>query len=155
MDTDASLFTTGFIRLEAYLNNLTTAHKDLNEFWLGSEYDWDKNRIKIYSTYKFLGSKTRSRFKDYTIAEFKEACSEILRTLRIHGLVDPDAGKTYFDRGFTYSSFFSQFGFVRKNQPADWSKKLDHIFDLQVIVSLKPKVTCKGPLLSKSILFVE
>ena len=140
MSKEVSLFSFGLFRLDGYMKELET--KQLAEFW--AAYVWDENRIRLWAM---------SLHKQ--VAATKDNCTNLMRAIRNHGLVDP-TGKPYLDVGSKYSGFFQPIGYSEKNEPENLRQKMDQIFVVHVRIHDKSgnKIYCKGPLLSNKV-FIE
>ena len=116
---------------------------DAAAFW--AVYVWEKNRIRL-SALSF----------ERQVAATKEKCTELMRAIREHGLVNPNTGKPYLDDGSAYSEFFQPVGYVLKDEPENLRQKLEQIFEVHVRIHDKSgnKIYCKGPLLSNKV-FIE
>ncbi len=141
MSKEVSLFSFGLFQLDLFIKELETEHAA--NFW--AIYVWDKNRIQLWAL-----SHRRQ------VAATKDKCTQLMRAIREHGLVNPNSGKLYLDDGSTYSGFFQPIGYTLEDEPEKLRQKLDKIFEVHVSISDKPgsNIYCKGPLISNKV-FIE
>ncbi len=141
MSKEVSLFSFGLFQLDLFIKELETEHAA--GFWAG--YVWDKNRIRLWAL-----------SVERQVAPTKDDCTELMRAIREHGLVNPNSGKLYLDEGSRYSGFFQPIGYVLKDEPENLRQKLEQIFEVHVRIHDKSgnNIYCKGPLLSNKV-FIE
>ena len=137
MSKEVSLFSFGLFQLDGYMKRLMTTEPTAR-FW--AEYVWDENRIHLWAL-----SHRRQ------VAATKDNCTQLMRTIRIHGGAVPAEGESS-----AYSWFFRPIGYVVKDEPENLLQKLDQIFEIHVRILDKSgnKIYCKGPLLSNKV-FIE
>lgn len=146
MNEPMTLFDWGLQQLTAAMNSVHL--KDGPKLMIMTNYDWDKNRIKI-SAYSFENSMTRTNAKKW--------CRETINAVRSHLLINPKTGEPLLGDSSVLARYFAHDGFEKKNRPKGVGKELDDITEISGTFMLNSKsnkkVVCQGPLRSTKILF--
>jgi hypothetical protein len=138
MQEPATLWDLGMLGLRRYIYGWKGTHP-LASMARGSDYEWDRNRIVIYvwADEKF----DRSRCKDIVIELRKSEGITQRGTYAKESEVKNSVYASFFDRGFRNG-----------NEPKDYLKRLDQIFEVR---SYMNGGSCEGPLVSTKVLYSE
>lgn len=149
INTPASQFSIGLLRLQLSLEKLSADDQDSAYFW--SEYNWAENRIAI------------SAFALGTMEFSNASCRDLINKVRSDAGVNTETGeiKDYrrllYGDWTEYSDLFGPVGYERTDAPENWQSRLDQIFVVFGTVYQNADfsgsaITCQGRLVSSEIL---